>query len=258
VSARALVIEHIVEEGAGAFADWLPAAGLDLVTHRVWKDGPPPTTLDDGYGALVVMGGSMGVADADTTHPWLHDEMALIRAAVANGTPTLGICLGAQLLAAATGGTVSKGRIGPELGVCRLHLTDAAAQDALLHDLPPVTNAVQWHWDEVLALPPHATLLAGSPAYPHQAFRVGETAWGLQFHPEARPSMVRRWSEQDADAVRAAGEDPEAVARAAEAAWPDAVTTWSPVAQRFATLVTGRQDAVPPASKVPPVPARGL
>jgi GMP synthase-like glutamine amidotransferase len=257
----ALVIEHIVEEGAGAFADWLPAAGLDLATHRVWRDGPPPRTLPGEYAALVVMGGSMGVGDA-AEHPWIDDELALLASATANQTPVLGVCLGAQLLAAATGGTVTKGGVGPELGVRRLHLTDQAQADPLLYDLPPITEAVQWHWDEVLALPPGATLLAGSPAYPHQAFRVGDSAWGLQFHPEARPSMVRRWSEQDADAVRAAGEDPEALAAGAERAWAESVRTWAPVARRFAAIVLGTgsagQDAAAATSKIPEVPARGL
>ncbi len=234
------MVEHIVEEGAGAFADWLPAAGLDLATHRVHTDGPAPRKLPEGYGALVVMGGAMGVGDADTTHPWLRDELALLRDAVANGVPTLGICLGAQLLAAATGGDVRPGRVGPEVGVRRVHLAASAEGDPLLHGLPPVAEAVQWHWDEVLTLPPGATLLAGSPMYPHQAFRVGDAAWGLQFHPEARPSMVRRWAEQDAARLRAAGEDPETVANDAERAWPEAARTWSRVAERFARFVQDR------------------
>ena len=234
---RALLVEHIRDEGAGAFADWLPEAGLDLGTHRVWEDGAPPQALDGAYDALVVMGGAMGVPDAATTHPWLNDEMALIRDAIARGTPVLGICLGAQLLAQATGGEVVRGRVGPEIGVCRVHLTDKAGADPLLHDLPPLVNAVQWHWDEVLALPPGATLLAGSPAYPHQAFRVGGSAWGLQFHPEARPSMVARWAEQDAAEVAAAGGDAAAAATDAERAWPELARTWAPVAHRFAAYV---------------------
>lgn len=234
---KALLIEHIREEGAGAFADWLPDAGLALDVHQTWTDGAPPSTLPDGYDALVVMGGAMGVPDADTTHRWLHDEMALLRHAVASGTPTLGICLGAQLLAQATGGEVVRGRLGPETGVRRVHLTAAAAADPLLHEVPPIANAVQWHFDEILALPPGAVLLAGSPMYPHQAFRVGERAWGLQFHPEARPSMVARWAEQDAAEVAAAGGDAEGAAAGAERAWPELARTWGPVARRFAEIV---------------------
>ncbi len=76
--------------------------------------------------------------------------------------------------------------------------------------------------------------------YPHQAFRVGDTAWGLQFHPEARPSMVRRWAAADDAAVRAAGEDPERHAADVEDAWPDLRKTWQQVAERFAHVV---QDA---------------
>jgi GMP synthase (glutamine-hydrolysing) len=242
---RALVVEHLAEEGAGAFADWLPAHGLDLDTHRVHVDGPAPREFPDGYDALVVMGGGMGVNDV-AEHPWIDDELALLRHTVARDVPVLGVCLGAQLLAAACGGSVVRGRVGPELGVCRVHLTDGAESDPLLDGVPRVTHAVQWHWDEILTLPPGATLLASSPRYPHQAFRVGERAWGLQFHPEARPSMVRRWSEIDAAGARAAGEDPEALAAAAQAAWSETAGTWAPLAARFASLV---QDAAPAASK---------
>ncbi|HVF18884.1 MAG TPA: type 1 glutamine amidotransferase [Mycobacteriales bacterium] len=233
---RALVVEHLAEEGTGAFAEWLPAAGLDLAVHQVERDGPPPAIVD-GYDALLVMGGSMGVPDAGTTHPGLHDDMALLRDAVARNIPVLGVCLGAQLLAAACGGAVIRGRVGPELGVRRVHLAPAAAADPLLGGLPPVVEAVQWHWDEVLALPPGATLLAGSPAYPHQAFRVGERAWGVQFHPEARPSMVERWARNDAAEVRAAGEDAAAHVADVAAAWPELRRTWRIVADRFAKVV---------------------
>ena len=244
---RALVVEHIEAEGSGAFARWLPEYGLDLDVHLVQRDGPPPRTTDAD--ALVVMGGAMGVPDADSTHRWLHDDLALLRDAVSRGVPTLGICLGAQLLAAALGGTVTKGRAGPELGLRRVHLHDAAAADPLLHDLPPMVNAVQWHWDEIVALPPGAALLAGSPQYPHQAFRVGESAWGVQFHPEATPSNVRRWAAEDDAEVRAAGEDPAEHVADVERAWPELEHTWRTVAKRFVNVV---QDAARPVSKTAP------
>ncbi len=235
---RALAIEHLDEDGVGAFAQWLPEAGLDL---DVRSQGPYDLA---GYDALVVMGGAMGVPDADTTHRYLHDEMALLRQAVAQGLPTLGVCLGAQLLAQACGGLVERGRLGPEIGLTHVHLTEAAERDPLLHDLPPIADAVQWHWDEIVTLPPHAAHLAATPRYPHQAFRVGDWAWGVQFHPEATPSMVARWARVDEADVRAAGEDPFAAAADVERAWPDLERTWVTVAGRFARLVQERADAV--------------
>lgn len=240
---RALVVEHIQNEGSGAFTEWLPAAGLDLDVHLVQRDGAPPTTT--GHDALIVMGGAMGVGDA-ALHPWMAYEIALIRHAVTSGLPTLGVCLGAQLLAAACGGSVVRGRVGPELGLGRVHLAGEAVADPLLHGLSPVENAVQWHWDEILTLPPGATLLASSAQYPHQAFRLGERAWGVQFHPEARPSMVRRWAREDEAAVLLAGEDPAHHVAEVERAWPDLENTWRTVAQRFAHIV---QDAASMASK---------
>lgn len=234
---RALVVEHLSERGSGGFDTWLPEAGLDLDVHWVPADGPPPTTFPDGYDALVVMGGAMGVPDADTTHRWLHDEYELVRDAVARNVPTLGVCLGGQVLAQALGGEVIRGRVGPEAGVRRLHLLPAAATDPLLGDLPPLVEAVQWHWDEVLTLPPGAVHLAASPAYPHQAFRVGERAWGVQFHPEAGPALTQGWARADEAALKEAGEDAYALAAEVEARWPELEATWRPVAARFAAVV---------------------
>jgi len=126
------------------------------------------------------------------------------------------VCLGAQLLAYARGGTVEQGRLGPELGVCRVHLTGAADTDPLLAGLPPILDVVQWHWDEVLTLPPGAVHLAASPAYPHQAFRVGPYAWGLQFHPECDLPLYESWHGNFPDACSQVGLDPAAQARPVE------------------------------------------
>ena len=234
---RALVLVHLEHEGVGRLGEWLPAAGLDLDELRLHAGDRVPDELGEEYAALVVMGGAMGVGDAERL-PWLRDEMAMIRRTAEAGTPVLGVCLGAQLLAAATGGRVERGAVGPEIGASVVYLTEAAAADPLLSDLPPVSEVVQWHWDGVAELPPGATLLAASPAYPHQAFRVGEQAWGLQFHVETTPAMVERWAANDAEALREAGIDPVAAQQQAGDLTPALEATWRPVAERFARLAT--------------------
>ena len=151
---------------------------------------------------------------------------ALLRTAVDDGVPTLGICLGAQLLAVAAGGTVSRGVAGPELGYGTV---DVATPDLLLTSGPmPV---VQWHYDTVTRLPESAQLLASSLLYDVQAFRVGEVAWGLQFHVEATLDMVREWASHD-------GADPAVANRVAEAE-PELLTAGEAVVRRFARVITG-------------------
>jgi GMP synthase-like glutamine amidotransferase len=229
--ARALVVQHTASEGLGWLQDWFPAAGLDVhpihpyLGHRV-----PPSVEGD---ALVVLGGPMGCMDDDDA-PWLPSVRSLMRTAVDDGVPTLGICLGAQLLAAATGGYVARGAAGPELG---LGSVDVAVGDELLPAgrLP----VVQWHFDTVTVLPEGASLLASSERYEVQGFRLGDVAWGVQFHLEATPSMVGEWAANDADAVAGLGRTPEEVAAEVRSAQPALMATGEDLARRFAKLVTG-------------------
>lgn len=185
----ALVVQHAAVEGVGRFAEWLPAHGVRLRVVRPYDGEPLPSKVDED--ALIVMGGPMGAND-DAAVPWLAATKRLLADAVRRSVPTLGICLGAQLLAVATGGKVERGAAGPELGLGEV--TVAASDRLLMAGTMPVA---QWHYDTVTALPPDASLLASSDRYPVQAFRVGEAAWGLQFHIEATPQIVAEWARAD-------------------------------------------------------------
>lgn len=232
---RALVVQHSAGDGPGLLADWLAARGVELDVRRAFAGEPVPER--PAADLLVVLGGPMGAGD-DAVAPWLPATRRLLAAAVRERVPTLGVCLGAQLLAVACGGTVSRGAAGPEIGVHQVELTPEAVTDPLLTGCPRRLPAVQWHWDAVVELPPGAALLAASAAYPHQAFRVGPCAWGLQWHPEVTPGTATAWARDDADAVRAAGVDPAAAAAGVEAAYDGLRAAWRPVVERFAALPT--------------------
>ena len=230
--ARALIVQNTAHEGLGWLQDWLPEFGVDVhpihpyMGHRV-----PPSVEGD---ALIVLGGPMGAND-DADARWLPATRALLATAIDDGVPTMGICLGAQLLAVAAGGVVERGAAGPELGLGYVRV--AAADDLLLE--PGVLPVVQWHFDTVTQLPDDATLLASSERYDVQAFRVGEVAWGLQFHIEATPAMVDHWARGDAEAIRADGgtvEELIADVRLNELALQAAGRS---VVERFAKVVTG-------------------
>jgi GMP synthase (glutamine-hydrolysing) len=229
--ARALVVQHHPSEGLGWFQEWLPAAGLDVHPIHPYLGHRVPTSVEGD--ALIVLGGPMGCMDDDRAD-WLPAVRSLLRTAVDDGVPTMGICLGAQLLAAATGGYVERGASGPELGLSSI---DVPTGDDLL--VPGAMPVVQWHFDAVTALPPDAVLLASSDVYPIQAFRVGEGAWGLQFHVEATAAMVEEWAGNDAAALAELGRDPFDVV--SEVRFSEHVLTEAgqALAQRFAQLVTG-------------------
>jgi len=225
---KALVVTHTESEGPGHLASWLPSAGLALDVVAPWRGEALPTSLD-GYAALVVMGGPQAAYDGSL--PWELETLGLLRTGVSAALPTLGICLGAQLLAVACGGRVAPGEAGPELGAGLVAKRDVAGADPLFWDLPLSPPVVQWHYDAVTELPPGATLLMSGARYPHQAFRIGSAAWGMQFHVEADASMVERWAV--ADEV-----DPSVLARTLPDL-DDVAEVWGEVLRRFARLAVG-------------------
>jgi GMP synthase (glutamine-hydrolysing) len=200
-----LVLQHIACEPPGAFEDVLAAAGADI--HRVELDEGDPLPPWQDFAAIVAMGGPMSVND-DAELPWLAAEKQTIADAVRAGVPYWGSCLGVQLLAAALGGRVYAGA-QPEVGVLPVTLTDEGQADPVFAGLPAEFLTLQWHGD-TFDVPEGGVLLASSPAYPNQAFRVGHAAYGVQFHVEVTEHMAREWADvpayaEYADRVLGAG-----------------------------------------------------
>ena len=184
-----LVLQHIACEPPAAFEDELRSRGLDLVRVELDEGDALPDWRE--FPGIVVMGGPMGAYD-EAEHPWLAGEKRLLREAVEGDVPVWGVCLGAQLLAAALGARVYKAEL-PEVGLLPVELAPAAAGDPVFGEAPSSFPTLQWHGDS-FDLPDGATLLASSPAYRHQAFRVGRS-YGLQFHLEVTLELATEWSE---------------------------------------------------------------
>ncbi|HTZ44800.1 MAG TPA: type 1 glutamine amidotransferase [Jatrophihabitans sp.] len=226
-----LVIEHADNAPVARLGEWLADAGAELDVRRPHRGESLPEALG-GYSALVVMGGGMNALD-DRRAPWLPATRHLLATAVREELPVLGVCLGAQLLAAATGGRVGLGT-APEYGAQLIAKRQAAAADPLLRELPITPDVVHWHTDEVAALPPNAVQLASGPACEQQAFRVGRCAWGIQFHIETTPEIVRQWAAEDA--AELAGYDLDGIVERCVAVHPDLAEVWAPVAARFVEI----------------------
>jgi GMP synthase (glutamine-hydrolysing) len=186
---NALVLQHIACEPPGVFEDVLVERGTRI--HRVELDEGEPLPDWRAFDLIVAMGGPMSVND-EAEHPWLADEKRLIHEAVNAGVGYWGACLGVQLLASSLGARVYAGAV-PEVGVLPVTLTDEALSDPVLAGLPRQLPSLQWHGD-TFDLPEGAVLLASSPAYPHQAFRYGRAAYGVQFHVEVTGDMAREWA----------------------------------------------------------------
>ena len=186
---RVLVLQHIACEPPGAYEDVLRARGATI--RRIELDEGDPLPDRTAIDAIVCMGGPMSATD-DSELPWLTEEKAFIADAVRTGTPFWGVCLGVQLLAASLGARVYPGP-KPEVGVLPVELTEEARADPVFSELPDEFLTLQWHGD-TFDLPDGAVRLAGSPAYPNQAFRFGEAAYGVQFHLEVSPDLAREWA----------------------------------------------------------------
>jgi GMP synthase-like glutamine amidotransferase len=184
---KCLIVQHVPPEPAFAVAEALARAGIDVDIRRVFEGDEVPDGLM-GFDGLVVMGGPMSAA-SDDGFPTRAAELTLLTQALRQSVPTIGVCLGAQLLAVAAGGSVYRGAVGPEIGWGTVELAAACAVDPLLADLPNRLEVMHWHGD-TFDLPPGAVHLVANSNYVNQGFRVGDTAWGLQFHLEVNEAAV--------------------------------------------------------------------
>ncbi|WP_433471084.1 type 1 glutamine amidotransferase [Saccharomonospora azurea] len=240
---RILVIQPGRFDPLGPLGEWLTEAGASIDLRSMPEDGLPASL--ERYDGVVVLGGGMN-AEQDAQHPWLPSVRSLLSAAVADDVATLCVCLGAQLLAVATGGRVEKGHDGPERGPSIVFKKDAAWVDPLFADLPLMQDVLQWHADEIAQLPPHAVLLASAPRYTNQAFRLKRRVYGLQFHIETTPELVLQWAQRSS---AAASEHVAADEETLRQAHDDIAETWRPFAHRFVELAAGRLE---PARVTPP------
>ena len=189
---RLLMIQHVACEGPGLLADVLSRQGWELDIRYMDKSGTAlPDNLDD-YQAFIILGGPMGAYE-EGRYPYLFHIQKLVRVAAKCNIPTVGICLGGQLIARALGADV-----GPnptkEIGWYPVRLLPEGKASPLFHDLPPAFSVFQWHGD-TFALPDGAVLLASGEACHNQAFVYANHIWALQFHLEVTPSMIASWSE---------------------------------------------------------------
>ena len=196
---RVLSIVHGNDARSGVFGDVVRERGHDL-DELSFAFGDPPLE-PERYDAVMVFGGAMNVHEVDG-NPWLTDEGRALQRVLDAGVPTFGVCLGAQLLASVAGARVSRAP-EPEIGWHEVETTAAAREDPIFSRLPERFTACQWHSYQ-FDLPPGATVLARSPVC-LQAYRIGDRAWGTQFHGEVTEQIFARWIENygtDPDAIR--------------------------------------------------------
>ncbi|RJQ26481.1 MAG: type 1 glutamine amidotransferase [Peptococcaceae bacterium] len=197
-----LVVQNVTLEGPGLLGTAMINAGLDLdIRIMDQPDATIPYNLSN-YKAMVVLGGPMNVYEEDD-YPYLKQIGTLIKEAVVKRIPTLGICLGAQLIAKSLGAPVRRNRV-KEIGWHKVRLTAASRHSPLFTGLPEEFITFQWHGD-TFDLPSGSVHPAFSDACKNQAFSLGTYIHGLQFHPEVTAQMVAEWVEAYGDEIEEFG-----------------------------------------------------
>lgn len=238
---KLLVFQHSAREPLGVLDPLLRRAGFRI---RYLNFSRQPDLQPDvsRYNGLVVLGGPMNV-DQQEQYPHLAVEIAAIQQALARGIPILGICLGAQLLAAALGARVQPNTVR-EIGWYRLHPTAEAGGDPLFRHLAGDPHVFQWH-AYTFDLPPGAVHLASTPTCPNQAFRHGDRAYGLQFHLEADLPLIQKWLQVPEYKAEAEAAGPahhlEHILRDSHEHAPRALTMSEQVFSEFITLTGWRR-----------------
>ncbi len=227
---RILAIQNDETDPPHLAARWLQEQGHEIQILRAFDGEAVPTNVPEGIDALMPMGGHMGALD-DHIAAWLPNERAMLADAAARDIPIFAICLGAQLVAAALGGEVSRAQT-PEIGVYEITSTGITDPVFELTGADPVT---QWHEDMVTRLPDGAVTLASSPLCANQIYRFGSKSYAVQFHPEVDAAMVRSWEDHADNAFQTSGKS--GIESEFLAAEDRLYATWKPTIQRWGALI---------------------
>ena len=229
---RLLAIQNDPTDPPHLVGRWLMEIGFEIEILRAYDGEEVPTSVPHNIAGVIPLGGHMGALD-DHVAPWLPNERALLLDAVSREIPIFAICLGAQLLAAAAGGSVSRAQTS-EIGIYNVSPTSDGASDpifALRGDLP----VAQWHEDEVSTLPTGATLLASRALCMNQVYRIGSTQYAVQFHPEIDASIIHNWEANADNAFIESGKS--SVESEVEMAEEQLFATLKPIVQNWGRLV---------------------
>lgn len=237
---------------------WLTELGFEIRTIHAYTMQPLPETVEDldeliapsRVAAIIPLGGSIGALD-DEIAPWLPGERALLKDAVAEGVPVLGICLGAQLLCVSLDGALGKAP-QPEIGIHDISIS--AGDDPIFGTLASsgALPSIQWHQDMVSELPKNSLTIASSGNCQNQIYRVGEIHYGLQFHPEADPTIVGMW-EKKADEAYQRSDRRHGIADEVAAHMDRLEEIWKPAITRWGEMVLDLLETRP---KQPALPQR--
>ncbi len=232
-----VVLRHEDPDHLALGAEVLQASGLTVEYLDVWRGATLPAP--DDLGGLVLLGGSMGVADHEA-FPFLGAEQELIRTCEQRAVPLLGLCLGAQLLAAALGGHVSRAP-RRSLGFLPVERTGEGAVDPLFHQWCATDRVFRWH-EDTFTLPPGADLLMSAVDIPNQAFRFGKCAWGVQFHMELDRPLLDAWIASSGESIRSNwGADPDEILHDASIWLPHQQAHAREAFKSFAVVVHSRE-----------------
>lgn len=189
MSKEILIIKHIEIEGPGSIEDFFRNTAWGLRIIELSRGGRLPANFNE-IEAIISLGGLMNVYEEDR-FPFLKYECDLLKQAIKEEIPILGICLGAQLLAKACGARIKKAQT-KEIGWHKVNLTEAGRNDPLFKNLPAQLDVFQWH-EDTFEIPEGGLHLAESISCANQAFRFGRNAYGIQFHIEVAPDMIESW-----------------------------------------------------------------
>jgi len=184
-----LIIKHIDVEGPGLIEYCLKQEQIPYQIVNLEEASVRLPKIDD-LSHIVILGGPMNAYEEDR-YPFLKGEDLFIKEAIQRGKRILGICLGAQLIAKALGAKVFKAPL-KEIGWYEISLTNTGSMDPFFSQLPPTFSVFEWH-EDTFEIPKAGKLIATSGLVPHQAFRYGENAYGLQFHIEVTKEMIQEW-----------------------------------------------------------------